>query len=67
MIDKEKIRNDNIAFLASQGNGIDLDLPFIESDTKLRSCEEIGNRINVLHLLYAIYLEGEKSIGFLAI
>ena len=56
-----EIRSANINYLRQQGFPVDnISLPLIDRSEHLRNKSEIGNRINVLLILYAIYLEGKS-------
>jgi hypothetical protein len=59
-----EIRSENIKFLLKKGISIDYDLPLIDAPSRVRSKDEIGLRANILHILYAIFLEGSDSKPF---
>jgi hypothetical protein len=63
MINFKNIRNKNIEILINKQYKINYNLPLLETN-KVRNINEVLNRINILHIFYAIYLEGSESIIF---
>jgi hypothetical protein len=43
---------------------MDHDLPLIDMSPSPRDKDEIGHRANILHILYAIFLQGPGSKSF---
>lgn len=63
MIDTAKIRKSNLNNIEKLGYNSNINLPLIENK-EFKKSSEILNRIIILHILYAVYLEGSKSIDF---
>lgn len=62
----QKIRSENLKVLEDQGLVVNPNLPLLEVTDSVRSIEEIGMRINLLHIFYTISLEGVESLKFFA-
>ena len=60
----EKLRQENIAFLQKEGFPYNKNLPLLDIEECCKTEKEIADRINILHIFYAIYLEGKKSKKF---
>lgn len=60
----EQVRSENLALLASKGYAVNPHLPLLDHSAGLRSVDAIAHRVNILHIFYAIQLEGEQSISF---
>jgi hypothetical protein len=60
----EKIRLKNLDVLRAAGYEVNPNLPLLDLPERLRSIEEIAQRINILHIFYTIQLEGRESLNF---
>lgn len=60
----EEIRQQNILFLEKQGFPVNENLPLLDIQECCKIEKEIAERINILHIFYAIYLEGGESRKF---
>jgi hypothetical protein len=57
------VRKKTLGRLSSIGLDRNPALPLLESHLPLRSKEETAHRANLLHIFYAIYLQGRDSVG----
>jgi len=63
-INFSKIRKETIKKLKEKRYSINEDLPLLESNIDIKSRKQLMNRIEILHLLYTISIEGVESKDF---
>lgn len=59
-----KIRKNTIKIIERFKLPLNLDLPNVDISIKIKGVNQIANRIDILHLFYAIYSEGIESKDF---
>lgn len=64
MLDTKEIRESTKKLLQENGIEFNYNLPFLDLPQNIRNKDEIAGRINILHILYAVYLNGSKSRSF---
>lgn len=63
-MDTEQLREKTHLQIKKMGFEQPIPLPFLEKQFSFKSVVEIANRINILHVFYAIYLRGIKSYSY---
>ncbi|TAF65391.1 MAG: DUF4272 domain-containing protein [Cytophagales bacterium] len=60
----QKIRQNTLSQLKKLGLSKHIPLPMLEDNLQIRPKIDVANRINILHLCYALYLRGKESHSF---